>query len=99
MDHLKPHTPTRFSVLSRASDDGEPGDPQELSFEIGRHGHPPTKYLLSNGGIKRSGDPGKFHVDLVLKQPGTWSYRWKAFGATVTEAEEVHFVIDTIKFL
>jgi len=98
MDHLKSHTATRFSATTRDSGTGDPGDPRELSFEVGRVGSPPTKYLLSNGGIKRGG-LGSFHVDLVMKQSGQWGYRWRAFGATVTQAPEVHFIVDKTEFL
>lgn len=98
MDHLKSHMATRFSVGVKDSGTGDPGDPRELSFEIGRVGEPPTKYLLSNGGVKRSG-LGQFHVDLVLKQSGQWGYVWRAFGATVTQAPEVRFIVDKTEFL
>lgn len=93
MEHLRARVPTRFKCVTRDTGSGEEGDPQELEFQIGRVGHPPTKYQLSNGGVKRDG-PGRFHVDLTPKAAGQWAYRWRAYGAQVTQSDEVRFVLD-----
>lgn len=99
MDRLRSNTPTRFSVVARDSQSGDEGDPQDLHFEIARDGQPATKYMLSRGNVKRGGQPGRFHVDLTLNTPGRYTYRWRAFGATVTSSQDVHVLIERPQFV